>query len=149
MSGNHTDISTHHFYPAKFAGKWTVFIQNKTLRADSHMHCHVLHAGTDKHGLLSYEKLFSHHVSVKHIDGRCAQEFGNKQIDRIIIHLLWCTDLLEHPLLHHHDLIRNAHGFFLVMSYKNSSDPGFSLNSLDLFSGLQTKSGIQIGKRFI
>ena len=68
---------------------------------------------------------------------------------RMIIDLIWCADLLELALIHHHDPIRHIDGFFLVMGDIDKGDPKLLLQAFQFQLHGPAKLQIQRSKGFI
>ena len=83
------------------------------------------------------------------IDGRGAQKLGHKEVAGVIVDLLGPAHLLNDALLHHHDLVGDAHGLLLVVGDEDGGDLGFPLDPADLLPGLEPEPGIQIGKGLV
>ena len=89
------------------------------------------------------------YLTGKYIDGRCAEELCNEQVHGIIVYVLGFADLLYDTVLHHDDHIGDAHGFVLIVGNEDGGDLRLLLDPADLFSGLETESGIQIGEGLV
>ena len=142
-------VTTHDLHISHFAVKRTVFIQDKSFRTDTHSDLLIRHTGDLQDPVISDIQAAAPDRTVEYIDRRCSQELGNEQVAGVVIDLLWLTDLLNHAQLHNHDIVGDGHCLLLVVGDKDRSDLGFSLNSADLLTGLQSQSCIQVGKRLI
>ena len=58
-------------------------------------------------------------------------------------------NLVDNAILHHDDEVRNGHSLFLIVSNKDGGDPCLPLDAAQFLAGLQTQTGIQIGKRLV
>ena len=149
MGGQHADISAHDLNAAQLTAKSAALVQYKALGAHGCIHLAVSSTWDVQHFLVAYIKLTVAHLTVKHVDGRRAKEFGNEQIGRVVVHLLRLADLLDHSVLHDHDAVRDAHGLVLVVGHEHGCNAGLPLNSLDLLTGLQAQAGVKVGKGLV
>ncbi len=62
----------------------------------------------------------------------------------MVVYLLRLSDLLQHTILHDNNQVRDTHRLLLIVRYKNSGNLRLSLDSANLFPGLQTKARIKV-----
>ena len=137
MGGNNAHIPAHDLHAAEPAGQRPLLRKDKTLRTHTDDHIPVRHAPGGQHALLSDENLTICSPAFEHVDRRSAEEFGHKQVVRIIVHILRLADLLHNAEFHHHDEVGNAHRLILIVRDEHGCDPRLALDAADLFARLE------------
>ena len=78
---------------------------------------------------------------------RAADESGNKQVGRIVVQVLGGVYLLNEAVLHNHDAGAHGHSLGLVVGNVNEGGLQLLVQLGDFGSHLNTKLGVQVGKR--
>ena len=78
MGGDNGNVTAHYFYAAKLAAECTLLIWDKALWADSHRNQLIRYPWCGLDCIFANVKASAMDLSLKYIDGRCAQEFGYK-----------------------------------------------------------------------
>ena len=149
IGGYYGAVTAHNLNVVEHAGHFAVKIQLEALRSDTYKDLLILYACNIQNSLIVYIELAVSNLALKYVDGRCTQELGYEQVYRAVIYVLRSANLLNYAQLHNYNHVGDGHCLFLVVGYENGGNLGFSLNSSDFFSGLQTESCIKVGKRLV
>ena len=126
-----------------------VFVRHKSLRSYPDDHGSVAPSGHIQHRVAAEQQPSALYLAVKDVDGRRAEEFGDKEVFRRVVYLLRATELLHRALVHHDDVVGDAHGFFLVVGDEYRGDSRLALEAAQLLAGLQAQPCVQIGQRLV
>ena len=137
MGKDHARVAAHDLHVDQTALKGPVRIRLQPFGTDAHPDRPVRHAGDVCHLVAADDKLSALHLALKDVDRGRAQELRHEEVDRIVVDLLRLVDLLDHPVLHDHDQIGDAHGLLLIVCDEDRRDPGLSLDPADLLTGLE------------
>ena len=144
MCRYHTDVTSHDFHAAQTTAQNTVRLQHKAFRTNTDPYLTVCLSCCLQHSLFTDIELPVTNLTFKHVNRRSSEELRNKEIHRMVVYLLRLSDLLQHAILHDNNQVRDAHRLLLIVCYENSGNLRLSLDSANLFSGLQTKTRIEV-----
>ena len=77
------------------------------------------------------------------------QKFGHKRIVRCIVQGRAAAHLFDFAMVHHHDLVGNFQGFFLVVGHEQAGDIEFVVYVAQPLAQLFAHLGIERAKRLI
>ena len=149
VRGDDAHVAAHDLHVAQAALQGAVSVQHKTLGPYAHDDVLVGNARRIQRGVRADENPAAFHPAGKRVNGRRAQELGDKQVVRVVIDLLRRADLLDNALPHDHNHVGNAHGLLLVVGHKDGGDARFRLNAADFLAGLQAQARVQVGQRLV
>ena len=149
VGGNDGNVTSHNLNVVELGLENAILCGNEALGTDTYVYRTVINTGYVKNCRLTEVKLAALYLTLKYVDGGSTKELSNKEVSRIVINLLGLTYLLYNSKLHNYDNVGNGHSLFLVVSYKYGSDTGFSLDSSDFFTCLETESCVKVGERLV
>ena len=92
---------------------------------------------------------FTGQSAVEHVHNRHADEACNKQVCRMIEHILRSADLLDITVTHDDNSVAQRHSFGLVMGNVDEGGVDTLTQLDDLSTHLVTELSVQVGERFV
>mmetsp|Transcript_6369 Transcript_6369/g.11421 ORF Transcript_6369/g.11421 Transcript_6369/m.11421 type:complete len:337 (+) Transcript_6369:325-1335(+) len=83
------------------------------------------------------------------VDGRRAEEAGNKQVGRRLVDLGGRADLLDDAALHHDDARGQGHGLDLVVGHIDHGVAQGLVQQLEFTAQLGAQLGVEVGERLV
>ena len=142
-------VAAHDLHAAERAAERPILSEHEALRPHADEHLALRRAGRVEHGVLADEHTAAGHAAMEHVDRRRAQELGDKEVIRVVVHVLRLADLLHDAQLHHHDEIGDAHSLVLVVRDEHGGDARLALDAADLLARLQAQPRVQVGERLV
>ena len=87
--------------------------------------------------------------AVQEVHGRFAYEAGDKEIGGVAKYLSGCADLIDEPLVHHGDAVRQGHGLFLIMGYIDHGVAELNVKALEIGPHVSPLSRVEVRDRLI
>jgi hypothetical protein len=81
--------------------------------------------------------------------GRGADEAGDEDVGRAVVHLARGRALLQDAVLEHGDTVAHRHGLDLVVGDVDRGDAEATLQRGDLGAGLHAELGVEVGQRLV
>ena len=126
-----------------------VVIGHKALRTDADPDLPILRAGHVEHRIPTDHQSAAFNAAAEHVDRRRTKEFGNEQVDRVVIDLLRLADLLNHAGLHDDDHVGDTHCLLLIVRDEHGRNFRFTLDTADFLPRLKPQARVEIGERLV
>ena len=88
-------------------------------------------------------------MPLEEVHGRRADEAGDEEVGRPVVEFERRSDLLDHAIVHHHDLVGHGHGLDLVVGDVDGGGLQPLVQGLDLRAHGDAQLGIEVGERLV
>ena len=83
------------------------------------------------------------------VHARLADEISHKEVGRTVVDIIRSADLLERPVVHDRDAVRQGERLVLVVGHQHGGEAGLPLQALQLAPGGIPLGGIEVGQRLV